>query len=496
MSGRVQGSRQNILNTFYNQNAGNPSAWLYVPDSAGRRSTIGTWENYTPRITWQAIAATRSRSRGTSSLSAASARARPLSAARRPRHDLAGSGWPGRVQPAARADGHGGRRRSPTSCCSKPASAPPTTSGAATSTTRIRRSDLVRVTGLTHAGHARLVARDREVSLAELVRQQDRGSNWASTADYVTGSHSVKIGYQGNYWRDDREDVRQHHEHGVHVPRRGSELDHDVHEPLSGERARAMQDSLYVQDQWTVNRLTLQGALRYDHPWSWFPETTIPASRFFPGAHFQAADGVTGYNDITPRFGAAYDVFGNGKTALKVNIGKYLQGASVSNLAYGSNPSLRTPARDRDLWRHLRAVDDPHWTDANGNFIPDCVLENPLAQSPRRRAASTPADRTATRPSPARSSIGATFDPDLLSGWGKRPSDWSFGVSVQQEIFPRASVEVAYYRRWFTMFTTGGSVTDNLAIGPNDVDAFTLTAPTDPRLPGSGGQSDRSALQH
>ena len=106
--------------------------------------------------------------------------------------------------------------------------------------------------------------------------------------------------------------------------------------------ARARQDSFYVQDQWTIDRFTLQGALRYDHPWSYFPATTEPASRFFPGASFEKADGVTGYHDITPRFGAAYDVFGNGKTALKVNLGKYLQGASVSNLAYDSNPVLRT----------------------------------------------------------------------------------------------------------------------------------------------------------
>jgi hypothetical protein len=37
------------------------------------------------------------------------------------------------------------------------------------------------------------------------------------------------------------------------------------------------------------------------------------------------------------------------------------------------------------------------------------------------------------------------------------------------------------------MFTTGGTVTDNLSIGPNDVAAFTLTAPSDSRLPNGGG---------
>ena len=63
----------------------------------------------------------------------------------------------------------------------------------------------------------------------------------------------------------------------------------------------------------------------------------------FAGASFAKADGVTGYNDITPRMGAAYDLFGNGKTSLKVNLGKYLQGASVGNLLANANPSLRIP---------------------------------------------------------------------------------------------------------------------------------------------------------
>ena len=66
-----------------------------------------------------------------------------------------------------------------------------------------------------------------------------------------------------------------------------------------------MQTSLYAQEQWTLARLTLQGAIRYDNPWSWFPEQTVGPTRFFPNsATFARTDGVTGYHDITPRMGA------------------------------------------------------------------------------------------------------------------------------------------------------------------------------------------------
>jgi hypothetical protein len=91
-------------------------------------------------------------------------------------------------------------------------------------------------------------------------------------------------------------------------------------------------------------------------------------------------------------------------------------------------------------------------------------------------------------------SLGANFEPGIASGWGKRPSDWSFSVSVQQEIFPRASIEVGYHRRSFTMFTTGGVITDNLAVGPGDLTSFSITAPSDPRLPNGGGHQVNGLL--
>src|SRR6185503_11469921 len=94
-------------------------------------------------------------------------------------------------------------------------------------------------------------------------------------------------------------------------------------------------------------------------------------------ATFARTDGVTGYNDITPRLGAAYDLFGNGKTAIKVNVGKYLEGASVSNLAYTFNPALRIPGGDTTFGGVLAPSTTRQWFD-NGDHVPNCDLTNPL----------------------------------------------------------------------------------------------------------------------
>ena len=77
--------------------------------------------------------------------------------------------------------------------------------------------------------------------------------------------------------------------------------------------------------------MTLQGGLRYEHAWSWFPggENGILADNQFGSQYvFPETKGVTGYHDINPRMGAAFDLFGTGKTSLKVNVGKYLQAAN------------------------------------------------------------------------------------------------------------------------------------------------------------------------
>jgi hypothetical protein len=229
--------------------------------------------------------------------------------------------------------------------------------------------------------------------------------------------------------------------------------------------ARVEQSSAYVQDQWTGGRLTVQGAVRFDRVRSWFPEQRF-GGRFLPAeVVIPRTDGVNAYNDVTPRLGVSYDVSGTGKTAVKVSVGKYLEGAATTGIYYDSNPATRL------VRQHNRT-----WGDFNANFIPNCVLENPLANGECGQV---------TNPFPLGQPIPGSVDAELLSGSGVRPSDWTVGGSVEHQVFPRMSVEVGYFRRWFDGFT----VVDNVLVGDADFLQRTIVAPANSNLPNGGGQS-------
>ena len=306
----------------------------------------------------------------------------------------------------------------------------------------------------------------------------DNPNTWRATASYVTGSHTMKVGYVGGYLVEDIQNF-------------GNDL--NLAYTFNGGRPASLTESLrvftqsdrvrytalYGQDQWTSGRVTLQGAVRFDNAWSYSPEQTIGPALINGQAFlstpltFERTNGVN-YKDVSPRGGLALDIFGNGKTSVKINAGKYMDPASNLNNNYSiSNPIARIATTATRTWTDngTGGVGTPGY----GDNIPQCDLTNNLANG-ECAASGAATFGTQTRTT-------AAIDPALLNGWGIRPRDWQFGASVQQQLMPRVSIEVGYFKRWLQNFTA----TDNTAVTSGDFTPFSITAPSDPRLPGGGG---------
>jgi hypothetical protein len=294
---------------------------------------------------------------------------------------------------------------------------------------------------------------------------------WNASATYNTGSNNMKFGYIGAYYwvisRPSTNDTNLAYRFNNGIP---NQITQDLRPYEADTRVRS--NALYAQDQWTRGKMTLQGAIRYDHAWSYYPAQQVGPTRFLTTpVTFPETQGVVGYNDIDPRFGVSYDLFGNGKTALKFNAGRYLEVAVGGN---GNYSALLPSSR-------LTTSTTRTWTDANGNFQPDCNLNLGTTQDLRSSGGDFCGawqDQNFGKPITT-----LAYDPNVMQGWYNRPNDWIISATVQHELFPRISVEAGYTRRWLNLFT----ITDNRGVSVADMTPFSVTAPVDPRLPGGGG---------
>jgi hypothetical protein len=301
-------------------------------------------------------------------------------------------------------------------------------------------------------------------------------NQWHAAASLVTGSHSIKIGYQGALLIDQRKNFGNNqflqYRFNDAIP---DQMTLNINR--FGIHQSVRSDAFYAQEQWTLGRMTLQGAIRYDHAWSYFPEQTVGPVRFFPTAvTYPRTTGVEGYHDLWPRGGVAYDLFGTGKTSVKFNFGRYLEAAQNGGFFTALNPTGRLSTTTTRVWQ-----------DDDLDYVADCVVENGAAQGTQTPAGGVPDGIDFCGPN-ASANFGtavfdSTLDPSLLSGWGVRTGDWQYGVSVQHEVLPRVAVEVGYQRRWLVNST----VIDNRARSAADHTRFGVNIPLDSRLPGGGG---------
>jgi hypothetical protein len=297
-------------------------------------------------------------------------------------------------------------------------------------------------------------------------------ANNRASLSFVTGAHNMKFGYQGGF--NNPSQTYTYFNEVIHVRLRDG-VPNRLTQVIVGDVTanpkiirHLLPTSLYAQDQWTRNRLTLQGGLRWDHLVVNYPDQVIcdegytaacDKELFYPAGSTQGVK----WDDVTPRFGVAYDLLGNGKTAIKFNMGKYMEAFSATNTDLDLNPIIRTTISTTRTW-----------TDSNKDFVVNCDLAN---RSKNGECADM-ADKTLGQEVFSRS-----YDPNFVEGYGVRPHNWNMGVQVQQEIVPRVSVNVGYFRNWWSNWYA----VDNRATVASDYTPFSIYAPVDARLPGGGG---------
>src|SRR6185295_1279019 len=134
--------------------------------------------------------------------------------------------------------------------------------------------------------------------------------------------------------------------------------------------------------------------------------------------------------DLQPRFGVSYDVFGDGKTAAKFFVGRYVTTFNTVDEWVSYSPAGLG---------HFITQDTRGWTDGNHDYKVDCNLLNAAANGE-----CGPGNPFFGKPfSPL------TVDPATTSGWNTREHSWDLSAGVTQQIAPRVSVEVNYiHRSW------------------------------------------------
>jgi Carboxypeptidase regulatory-like domain len=305
---------------------------------------------------------------------------------------------------------------------------------------------------------------------------------------YVTGAHTFKAGLQTEQLFTDQFIFAN--ANMSYTFRNGSPISLTQRTTPYNEQDGGHDLGIYAQDQWRVRRATFNVGLRFDRFVGYDPAQNLPgsaASEFdqsYPGVQsaptfankwigprsFPRVDDIPNWKDINPRLGVSYDLFGNGRTALKTSIGRYVAktNVDVSQLLNPINTSVNSASRA--------------WTDSNHNFVPDCDLGNFGLNG--ECGALNNQFFGQTNPN------AISWSDAVRNGWGVRDSNWDLSAEIQHELRTGLSLTGGYYRNtggYYRNTDSKNRVTDNILVTPTDFDTYCVTAPSDPRLPGGGG---------
>ena len=296
-----------------------------------------------------------------------------------------------------------------------------------------------------YAGASRLenLQGGRRMAATSENTQSPERQNFQASASYVTGSHNLKFGVQyqyGDFWHsvDANADLTQQYRSPIGTPKYsvpdsvivrntplvyGERLNHDI--------------GIYAQDSWRFKRVTLNAGIRWEAVNAKVHASSSPAGRWAPARQFEEIENVPDWTDWAPRFAAVYDLFGNGRTAIKYSLNRYNQ-SRTTGIAATYNPLASLTSASLP-WRDLDGDDIAEGT---RTFNPDGTVTNCVFLT-----AGCEINLAGLAPN---------FGAVALNEYGAYPRTWNLesALELQHEILPRLSGTVSWFRGNFHNLTT------------------------------------------
>jgi hypothetical protein len=269
-------------------------------------------------------------------------------------------------------------------------------------------------------------------SSAQLGNYPDR-YNLTAALSRVTGSHTMKAGIHygwGIYRRYNNANGDLYQTYNNGVPQQVTVLN----TPLEVQENMDGQFAVFAQDSWRLNNFTVNYGVRYDRLAQSIVGQKEQIGRF---ANSPAYDdiAVPTWSDFSPRLSVVWDIFGNGKTAIRTGLNRFMT-AQTTGLAGLYSPTALTTATL--AWQDLNGDDIAQGERGCTYLTPGCEIN--LGQLPAnfgRRALSTP-------------------DPDI-----QRPGQYSFNLGATQELWNKLTLTGEWYHNRFTDITERNNVARN-----------------------------------
>ncbi|HYU78065.1 MAG TPA: TonB-dependent receptor [Vicinamibacterales bacterium] len=240
---------------------------------------------------------------------------------------------------------------------------------------------------------------------ADTTDREDYNASITHVANW-RGSHELKVGSQGNWGSFN--DYRYQRDAIILYTRNGVPDAVDLVNVPVIILTDVREFGFYAQDSWQLaKRLTFNVGVRYDWFENHIPAQHADAGRWVPVRDFAPIDVIT-WSNAVPRFGVAFDLFGNGRTVVKGSANKYM-GVEAAGVGQAVNPL--TQSSNRCVW-----------TDLNG--------DNEFQ------------DNEYSRCQGFAGGVSTRIDPNV-----RRPFNREYSVGFEHELFPATGLSVFYYRR-------------------------------------------------